>query len=284
MVQTLKQIKNRIRSITSTRKVTSAMEMIAVNKLNRMSGTLSNLRPFALKLESLFYRLIQGREDIKNPFLARREPVKNTLLCVFTSDNGLCSVYNNNVIRAAEEFIRKTRREKVKLVVIGKKGFSYFKNRGFSILYSYIGLNGRYSLKISDEITTKLCDIFLSGEADEVYLAYTYFYNAAVLKPTVVKFLEIKPQEEQKIDYIFEPDIKGILEKLIPEYISTKMRLVILEAFTSEHASRAVAMKKATDNAEELLGKLVLLRNKVRQANITREILEIISSAEALKG
>lgn len=284
MAQSLKQIKNRIRSIENTRKVTSAMQMISATKLSRIDYLLSQARPFAGKLDALLAGLSRGRDVSFNPFLKGRSGSGSIALCVVTSDNGLCGVYNANVLRLAQEFISRYEKGRVKLVIIGKKGYNYFKNYKGGILHTYLGLNGRYSDKVCQAINKALCDLFLSHQADEVYIAYTYFKNALTNRPQIEKFLNIEVASGEKTDYILEPGISRILEELVPEYLALKMRLILLEAFTSEHASRLVAMKTATENAVELLHQLVMLRNKVRQANITREIIEIISSVEALKG
>lgn len=284
MSQSLKQIKNRIRSIENTRKVTSAMQMISATKLSRVDSYLLQSRPYAQRLSALLDKLLQGRPASLNPFLKKKAATGPIVVCVVTSDSGLCGVYNNNVIRLAEAFIGRYERNKVKLVVIGKKGYAYFRNYKESILHTYVGLNGKYSDKVSREICKALCQVFLTGEADEVYIAYTRFKNALTNKAVVEKFLNIDSKDAQEIDYILEPNEARILEELIPEYLSAKTKLMLLESFTSEHASRLMAMKTATENAKELLNGLILLRNKVRQANITREIIEIVSAAEALKG
>ena len=285
MLQSLKAIKNRIRSIENTRKVTSAMQMISATKLSRLDSRLAQNRPFARKIESILGDLLQGRPVSLNPFLESRLSQERIVLCLITADNGLCGVYNNNVIRQAEDFISRYGWDKVKLVIVGKKGWSYFKNYRENIIHSYLGLSGRYSDKICSELLNSLTNLFLSKQADEIYFVYTRFKNALTNQVVVEKFLNIdtKPGEPKK-DYIIEPNISRVLEKLIPEYLSARVRLTLLESFTSEHASRLVAMRTATENAKELLNSLVLLRNKVRQASITREIIEIVSAAEALKG
>lgn len=285
MLQSLKAIKNRIRSIENTRKVTAAMQMISATKLSRLDSRLVQNRPFARKIESILGDLLQGRPANLNPFLEPRLSGDRIVLCVITADNGLCGVYNNNVIRQAEVFINRYGWDKVKLVIVGKKGWSYFKNYRENIIHSYLGLSGRYSDKICSELLNNLTNLFLSKQADEIYFVYTRFKNALSNQAVVEKFLNIniKPAVSKK-DYIIEPNISRVLEKLIPEYLSARVRLALLESFTSEHASRLVAMRTATENAKELLNSLVLLRNKVRQASITREIIEIVSAAEALKG
>ena len=285
MSQSLKAIKNRIRSIENTRKVTSAMQMISATKLSRLDGRLIQNRPFAREIESILSNLLLGRLAGLSPFLESRPSGERIVLCLITADNGLCGVYNNNVIAQAEDFIKRRGKDKVKLVLVGKKGWNYFKNYRENILHSYLGLNGRYSDKVGDEILNNLTNLFLSKQADEIYFAYTRFKNALTNQVVIEKFLniDIKPGE-QKNEYIIEPNITRVMAELIPEYLSGRVRLALLEAFTSEHASRLVAMRTATENAKDLLNSLVLLRNKVRQAGITREIIEIVSAAEALKG
>ena len=285
MLQSLKAIKNRIRSIENTRKVTSAMQMISATKLSRLDSRLIQNRPFAREIESILGNLLLSRPMSLNPFLEPRLSGERIVLCLITADNGLCGVYNNNVISQAEDFINRRGRDKIKLVIVGKKGWSYVKKYRENILHSYLGLSGRYSDKVSNELLNNLTNLFLSKQADEVYFVYTRFKNALTNQVVVEKFLniDIKPGEA-KNEYIVEPNVSRVMEELIPEYLAARVRLALLEAFTSEHASRLVAMRTATENAKDLLNSLVLLRNKVRQASITREIIEIVSAAEALKG
>lgn len=283
MAQNLRQIKNRIRSIDNIHKVTSAMEMISVTKLNRTNRILSGFRPYFQKMDWVFNRLLSSQKSLVHPLLETR-PGSYICLCLITSDGGLCGVYNNNIIRFAEDFINRKGKDNVKLVIVGKKGFNYFKNRQVQILNSYVGLNGRYSQKAADQISALLIDIFLKNQVNEVYLMYTHSQRAIINKPILMKLLNIDIAAAGSRRYILEPDISLILDDFITKYIYSKIRLTLLESFTTEHASRAVAMKSATDNAKELSQGLILLRNKVRQANITQDLMEIISSAEALKG
>lgn len=284
MIQSLKQIRTRIRSTENTKRVTRAMELISVAKLNRIKKAMFSLRPYVAKLGSLMQGIINSQEASMPSFLEPNLATDKICLCVITSDSGLCGVYNNNIIRLAEEFISKRGEEKISLVCIGRKGFNYFRRKNLNILHTYMGMNGRYTPRIASDITDKLADIFVLGKAREVYIAYTYFKTALTHKPTVEKFLNIERMPQEKTEYILEPDRQAILNEIFPKYIYMKLKLIILEAFTAEHSARTVAMKTATDNAGDLLQGLVLWRNKVRQANITREISEIISSSEALKG
>lgn len=284
MIQSLKVIKNRIRSIENTKRVTAAMELISVAKLNRIERPLLILRPYVSGLQQLTQDLIAGPDISSQPFLEARQDTEKIALCVVTSDGGLCGIYNNSIIRTAEEFIRQRGADKIELFCLGRKGFNYFKKRGMDIAWSYVDAHGRYAEKLCLELDTKLKEMFISGKVAQVHIAYTHFKTALVHQPRVEKFLNIDRIDQPEKEYILEPDRDAILTELIPKYLYMKLKLALLEAFTAEHSARTVAMKTATDNAGDLLQGLVLLRNKVRQANITQEIMEIISSSEALKG
>ncbi len=284
MLQSLRTLKLRIRSIENTQKITNAMEMVSSAKLNRVKNMLLPRRAYFTKLEKALHGLLGGEALTSHPLLEKRESPKNIVLCIITSDAGLCSVYNYSIIRLAEKFITGLGKEKVKLITVGRDGFNYFKKYGLPISESYLELYGRYSNRTADDITKKLIDKFLHNEADEIYIAYTYFANTLRHKPTVEKYLSIDYNGKYDEDYIIEPDRESVVDALLYSYIYEKMRIIILNAFTSEHAARMIAMKSATDNAEELLETLTLLKNKARQAQVTKEVLEIAMSAEALKG
>jgi len=284
MSESLRDIKNRIRSIENTKKITNAMQMVSMQKLDRVDRALYIARPYFKEVLTLLDNLLGGREGLGLPCLKPGSGENSILLLVIASDNGLCGVYNNNIISLAEDFIKtKAGQSGVRLIVLGSRGVSYFKKKGANIIKDYTLINGRYSDALAGKISRDLSDEFLNGRAREVYIAYTLYKTGAIHQPVIEKYLNIEPRQGEEIDFILEPDINGILEKLIPVYLFLKIKLVLLEAFTSEHAARSIAMKYATENAFEMLEGLVLLRNKVRQANITKDILEIISSAEALK-
>jgi F-type H+-transporting ATPase subunit gamma len=284
MSQSIKQIKNRIRSVENTRKVTGAMQMISVVKLNRIQAQLLVLRPYALKLENLLYNLAGASKKNLSGYFKKETAGSDSALVLITSDNGLCGMYNQNVMSLAQEFLKKNNSKIIKLILVGQKGMTYFRSRPVTIANSYIGLNGKFNQDFCDKISTELSNLFLSGQVGSIYLAYTYFKNSLIQKPVIEQFLSIQPKAVKPIEYIAEPDLKSILADLVPQYLKVKLQLVLLESFTSEHAARTVSMKTATDNAKELLDGLVLFRNKVRQAGITQDILEITSSAEALRG
>ncbi|MDD5465859.1 MAG: ATP synthase F1 subunit gamma [Candidatus Omnitrophica bacterium] len=284
MSQPIKQIKNRIRSVENTKKVTAAMQMVSVAKLNRIEDALFALRPYALRLENLMHNLAGLPKGGPLDYFKKSSGAGDIALCLITSDSGLCGAYNQNVIRAVEGFLDKNGADKVKLILIGQKGLNYFKSRPVKIINSYLGLNAKFTQSFGDKITAELKSLFLGGQVGSVYLVYTYFENSILQSATIERLLPIELKKEKPTEYISEPDLRSILEDLVPQYLLVKMRLVFLEAFTSEHAARTISMKTATDNAKELLEGLLLLRNKVRQAGITQDILELTSSVEALKG
>ena len=301
MILSLRQIKRRVKSVENTQKITRAMQMVSTAKFKRSEDILYKGRPYYLKLDSILQRLLlslKPEELSAHALLEERAEKKNLAVCVITSDSGLCSVYNNNIIRITENFINKRKNENIKLVAVGRKGFAYFAKRGVKIAESYIGLLGRYSPETADKIAKDLVEMFLDKEADEIYIAHTHFDSAMRYHARLRKFLNIsaapvgarvpvmgKPAvKEEETEFIAEPGIEKILTGLIPRYIYVKMRLILLDAFTSEHSARMVAMQTATDNAVELIDSLTLLRNKARQASITGEVLQVATAAEALKG
>jgi len=296
MLLSLRQIKRRIRSVESTKKITRAMQMVSTAKLKHAQDMLFAGKPYYFKMDALLNRLLASpvRKEfpdgasaatIAHPLLEERAVKNNSTLCVVTSDSGLCSTYNNNIIRIAEGFIKKRGAENIRLMAIGRKGFNYFNSRGIKISQAYLGLQGRYSREAAEEIAKTITGAFLSKKTDEVYIGHTHFDATLKYKPKLQKLLNIeRTAEERETAYILEPDAGRILGEMIPAYISAKIKGILLDAFTSEHSQRMVAMKSATDNAVELIDNLTLLRNKARQAAITTEIIEASSAAEELKG
>lgn len=284
MAESLKTIKNRIRSIENIKKITRAMQMVSLAKLRPCENRLSALRAYLPKIKTLLNCALAQSGKINNPFLIPAQNPKKIAVCVISSDTGLCGTYNQNIFRAVENFIAERKGLEVNIIAIGRKGFNYCKKRNFPIPLVYVEPQGNYVALMLEKILSDVTNLFLAGGAGEIYLAYTYFVSAARQKALIEKFLSIEYALDSKEEYILEPDAKRLLNEIIPAYISVKMKASLLEAKTSEHAARIISMSEATNNAEELLDDLILLRNKVRQAGITKELIEIISSAEALKG
>ncbi len=281
---TLRQIRRKIRGTQKTRQITRTMQMVSASRLKRSEGRLYQARPYARKLEELLIRL-SATGQYSHPFFDKRE-VKNIGLVIVTADRGLCGSYNTNIIFRAEGFL-KSQDKNAKIFLIGKKGFDYFKKRNWEILEKVLDLGGKLDYKRIEGITDKITRAYLTGIVDEVYLLYTAFYSALSYETTLVKFLNIERSSETQgdvgIQYIFEPGVSEIFDRLLPRYATTKVYISLAEAFTSENAARMMAMKLATDNAEEMIDMLTLMRNKARQAAITKEITEIVTAAEALK-
>ncbi len=284
MAESLKRVKTRIRSVESVGKLTRAMEMISVSKLRLLRKDLYSSKEYILRAEMMVNNLAASFHDIHHELLEPRPKKRRMLLCPITSDTGLCGNYNNAVIHHAEEFIRKNRDKEISLITIGRKGFSHFRKSQLPVIDSYTELYGRYSSAAGDRITKSLVEAFTSGKADEVYVAYTIFGSSSHHAQVVEKVLNVEPRGGMRVEYLVEPDINSILNELMPLYISQKVKNILLNAFTAEHSTRVTAMSEATKNAGELLEDLVLLKNKMRQARITTEIIEVISSVEALKG
>jgi F-type H+-transporting ATPase subunit gamma len=282
--QAITGIKSRMRSVSNIRKITRAMQMVSMSKLNRVRSSLFSMRNYFNRLQSLLYDFIEHTGYMSHPLFEDRQPKGRVGLCVMTSDTGLCSTYNQSIIRLSEEFLSRYRKEDVRLVMVGKEGEHYLGRMGFNIKTSYPELHGRYPGKLSGAMASGLVGMFIEREVDEVYIAYTHFESTLRHRPRIDKFVNIDYAKQGNKDYlILEPGVKDVAGELIPRYLSEKFRLALLEALTSEHAARMFAMKTATDNADELMDTLTLMRNKARQAAITKEVIEIASGAEAMR-
>jgi len=284
MAQSVKVLKTRIKSVESIHKMTRAMEMVSSSKLRPLQKKLQATQEYFLKMDGIKNSLLAGFGGTKSALVEERAVKRKILLCVVTSDTGLCGNYNSAVMRKAEEFMRDKAAGSISLVAIGKKGLSHFKRSNIEIEDAYTELFGHYSAELSDKIAKSLIDKFLTGKFDEVYVAYTYFESASRHRAVVEKLLNIEKQKgAYHIEYLAEPEMESILSDFLPLYVLTKTRTIMLSSFTAEHSTRVMAMHEATDNAKDLLGDLILLSNKIRQANITSELIEVISSAGAMK-
>lgn len=287
---TLKEIRKRIRSIQSSQQITKTMQMVAASRFKKSADRLEEAAEYNKHIATFTRQIAEVAADLKDPLFEKRE-VRNVALAVITSDRGLCGSYNINIINKAEETINSYKGSdvNVKLVIVGKKGYDYFKNRDCDILKTFLNLSGKTDVSSIGQVTDFLTNSFLTGEVDEVYLLYTHYKSAMQYIPTLEKFLNIGSIQDVastatvKLDYIFDPDIRTILNKLLPRYIKSTMASAISESFISENSARMIAMKNATDNAENIINDLRLIGNKARQAAITTEILEIVSGAEAMK-
>ena len=285
----LRQIRHRIRSIQSTKQIMRVMQLVSASKFKRAQGRLLQGRQVLEFLDGLLRRVLEAMPNVQHPLMARRENVPSALLVV-TSDTGLAGSYNTNLIQLAEGELRRDSARQTQISFVGKRGHRYFTKRGYAARDAYLDLAGRPDITRIDAIGQTLMERFLAGEIGSVRLLYAKFVSPSVSRPTIKQWLPIQlnaatsnKQQATGDEYIFEPSPQRVFEDLLPRWAIATFRLALLEAFTSEHGTRMVAMKNATDNAQELLDSLTLQRNKIRQASITKELSEIVGTVEALK-
>jgi len=285
----LREVKKRIRSVISTKRITKAMEMVAAAKLRRAQQRVEQARPYGEKLDLMLSNLAAASsEEISHPFFEERD-IKRKTLVLITSDRGLCGSYNSNVIRRSEQWLAENKEFELEIVTVGKKCNDYFKKRKWPILEFFGDWNGTLDYEKARSIVKLLTDRFLNGDTDEIAIVYTQFLSMVKYNVKSDRYLPIaRPAIDEnvsyQVDYIFEPDPESIYNSLLPNYAISKMITAIAEAIASEHGSRMMAMSSATTNAEEMVDSLTLDYNKARQAQITKELLEVVSGAEALRG
>jgi len=290
----LRDIRRRIRSIRNTAKITKAMELVAASRLRRAQMRVTAARPYAVAMRALMAELggiaPSGGEAL-HPLLVQRD-VRNVGVLLVTPDRGLAGALNTNVIRRGTEVILENERgeaQAVQVVTVGRKGQDFLARRGRNLLGTFTGIVDRVNYDDVIPIARVIIDSFTTGAIDRAVLVYPRFVSTLTQRPEVVQLLPIErpqaaadEQRERRLDYIFEPDPQSILEQLLPRYIEVQIYQAILETAASFFSAQMVAMRNATDNANDLVQDLSLTYNKVRQANITREVTEIASAAEAM--
>jgi F-type H+-transporting ATPase subunit gamma len=283
---TLKAIRRRVASVRNIQQITKAMKMVSAARLRRAQEAAFAARPYAEKLEAVLQNLSSQGQELTNPMLATREE-KNIDLLVVTSDRGLCGGFNSNLIRTAEAFIRGHAEQKVTLVVVGRRGYDYFKRRSHAIGEHHTDVSGRLNSTLAHDIGMWLSQRFINGESDGVYVLYARFRSAVVQTPTIDRVLPIVAKERNATqttsEYLYEPQPQELMESLLTRYIDMLIYRAMLESVASEHGARMTAMDNATNNAVDMISRLTLDMNRARQAGITRELLEIVSTSEALK-
>jgi F-type H+-transporting ATPase subunit gamma len=284
---TLKVIRKRIGSIRNTQQITKAMKMVSAAKLRRAQEAAVEARPYAEKMTDLFKNLAARVSRESHPLLGLRDEKRIDLL-LLTSDRGLCGGYNANLIRAAEALIRREGAGKeIQLVLVGRKGADHFRRRKATIADRYINILAVAAEELAGEIAEKAIGRFIRGETDTVYILYSRFRSALSQVPTLEKLLPVSVSEtekpEQLVEYLIEPGVEALLASLLPKVVQVAIYRALLEATASEHGARMTAMESATTNASKMMGALTLQMNRARQASITRELMEIVGTAEALK-
>lgn len=283
----LKEIRNRITSVSSTMQITSAMKMVSAAKLKKAQDAITAMRPYAEKLTELLQNLSSTLDgDIGGEFTKQRE-IKKVLVVAITSNRGLCGAFNTNVIKEVKNRSEFYKGKQVDVFAIGKKGNDVL-SKTLSVVENQSPIFDNLTFENVATIAASLTEKFVSGDYDKIELVYNQFKNAATQIVQVEQFLPLAPiKSDQPVstgDYIFEPEKEEIVMALIPKSLKTQLYKGIRDSFASEHGARMTAMHKATDNATELRNQLKLTYNKARQAAITNEILEIVGGAEALKG
>ncbi len=278
-------IRRRIRSVKSTQQITRAMKMVAAARMRRAQERVFAIRPYANQMLALLGSVAARTEQRAHPLLAER-PVEKILVILITADRGLCGAFNANLIRATEKYLEENAAHEVSLIAVGRKGRDYFHRREARILSDYVNLSGRVQFSHAQEIAKQIIDLYTSAEVDAVDFIYNESKSILTQKLTVERYLPVKPikpaAEETLIDYIYEQPPQEIFAVLLGRYVEIEVYRALLESQSGELAAKMTAMDAATNNAAEMIDSLTLHMNRVRQAAITKEIIEIVSGAGAL--
>jgi len=281
----LKTLRKRIATVRSTQQITKAMKMVAAAKLRRAQEAAERARPYTDKLAEMFAAVAAGVEPDTHPLLARRDERRVDLLVV-SSDRGLCGGYNATLFRHAAGWLRQRTAQELAFVLVGRKGLEYYRRRGMRIVAQQLGILTTPPATMAAALVSELAARFERQETDAVFLVYNRFRSAISQTPSVVPLLPVAPPavDRPPADYIFEPPRPELLARLLPRYLEALVTQALLEAIASEHAARMTAMDNATTNASDMIDALTLSMNRARQATITKELMEVVGGAEALKG
>jgi len=286
-----RQLRRRIKSVQSTKKITKAMEMIAASRIVKAQQRVAAARPYAEQITEVLRQLAAAGVGLDHPLLKERE-VQTVGYVVLAADRGLAGAYNSSVLRTADRALQADKKEgkDYSLSLSGRKAENYFRYRGYRIDEANQGYTEQPSYEDARRVAGGMIERYSEGEVDQVQIVYTRFLSAGSQKVTNSRLLPLEKEEIEdlaaegpKADYEFEPSAEGILELLLPRYVESRVFAAMLDASASEHAARQRAMKSATDNAEDMIKSLGVQANKIRQAGITTEIMEVVGGAEALR-
>ncbi len=289
---TIRQLKRRITSVQNTAKITNALQLVAASKMRRAQDRATQGRPYAEKIQGVLASLAStgeaGEDDGKHPFLVQR-PVKNIGILHITPDRGLCGALNSNLNREAASFVAETN-EPVSMVAVGKKGRDFFLRSVLNLAAEFTELGDYPALTQTQTVAKVIMEDYLNGRVDKVFISFGEFINTVNQQPVIKQLLPVIPPEQADgeaddaltQEYIFEPNPLLVYERLLPRYVIMQVHSAILESAASEQSARMVAMKNATDNASDIESELTLTYNKVRQEQITSDLLAIVGGAEAL--
>lgn len=284
----LRDIRKRIASVKNTQKITNAMKMVSAAKLRRAEEAVTAARPYSDLMRQVLASLASRVSPTAHPLLEKTE-VSKVLLIQVTADRGLCGGFNANLNRRAEAFVRSMTEQgiEVGLVNVGRKGHDYFRRRRITIAARFLNVMNTVSMELAQEIAASAIEQFLSKEYQEVHLLYNRFRTAASQILTMRKLLPVSPPEdeqEKRLEYLYEPSEESLLAEILPRYVQVQIYTGLLDSVASEQGARMTAMEAATSNAEEMIYRLTLRLNRLRQESITKELMEIVGGAEALKG
>jgi F-type H+-transporting ATPase subunit gamma len=281
---TLLDIRRRIRSVKSTQQITRAMKMVAAARLRRAQDSIFNARPYANQMMTLLESLAARTEQRVHPLLAER-PIEKILLVLITADRGLCGGFNANLIRAARDYLEEGGDKEVSMIAVGRKGRDAFRKRPLKMVAEHINLFGHLEFSSAQQVAKEIIGLYKEEKVDAVDFLYNEFKSILIQRVRVERYLPVKPVQaaagEALIDYIYEQPAAEILNALLPRYVEIEVYRALLESQAAELAARMTAMDAATNNAAELIDSLTLHLNRVRQAAITREIIEVVSGAAA---
>jgi F-type H+-transporting ATPase subunit gamma len=287
---TLRDIKRKIDAVKKTQQITRAMNMVAAAKLRTTQQKLDQFVPYATQLTEIMNRVAAGVEPEGFPLLMAHEEVVKVELISLTADRGLCGAFNTNLIAAADKFIQAKEQEglEVSVTQLGRKGRDFFRRRKRPLRTFHEGMLNNPNYGDASALGQEVIDLFLTHEVDEVYVCYSEFINMVTQRPVVKKLLPIAPEtveeeEQEQLEYIFEPSREGVLNDLLPNYIKLQLLEFFFQTAVSEHAARMTAMDNAVNNCKEMVRDLTLIYNKARQAAITAELMDIVGGVEALK-
>jgi F-type H+-transporting ATPase subunit gamma len=289
----LKEVRNRIKSVQSTQQITKAMKMVSAAKLRRAQDAITQMRPYAHKLQEMLGNIVSNSDGDVSVALATERPIEKALIIIVTSDRGLCGGYNSNLIKLAKQVIAdkyasQQAKGNVQVLPIGKKGYEHFTKNGFKVVDKYWDIFTGLSFDKVQAAAKYAMDAFANKEIDAVELIFSEFKNAATQRFVAEPFLPVqkvaKTAGQKNADFIFEPNKEVIIAELMPKILNTQLFKAVLDGNASEHGARMTAMDKASDNANELLKSLKISYNRARQAAITTELTEIVSGAAALNG
>jgi len=279
-------IRRRIRSVKNTQQITKAMKMVAAAKLRRAQERIFGARPYAAGLREVLSSVATRVDITTHPLLAQQDAERNALVVIVTADRGLCGAFNTNAIRAAMNLIRERHWESVQLLPIGRKANDFFKRRPIPIRRQATQIFQALSLGVAQEIASTLIEDFTSDKVDAVYVVYNEFKSIMSQNVRIERLLPIERawaamENEPTVDYLYEPSAAEILNEMLPKYVEFQLYRILLDSAASEQGARMTAMEAATKNASEMIDHLTLTYNRIRQAAITKEIIEIVSGAAA---